>query len=130
MGDIIAGGDTDTYINGTYAHESVDYTLKYSGISYFDENDGVLNVIGPGWNIPIENASAYVKLPGEILELICFTGPDGSQLQDCTMDKDTERSFSVTPNGILDAYEGYTFVSSCKRVVLRTQQKNRYSLGY
>ncbi len=126
---ILRIGDADTYINGTYVYE-IDYTLKYSGISYFDENDEVyLNVIGPGWNIPIENASANVQLPGEILELVCFTGPDGSQLQDCTMVKDTESSFTVKPNSTLNAYEGYTFAVKLPKGSIEDTTKQQILLG-
>ncbi len=122
-------GDADTYIEGTYVYV-IDYTLKYSGISYFDENDEVyLNVIGPGWNIPIENASANVKLPGKILEQICFTGPDGSQLQNCTMVKNTEDSFSVKPNNTLNAYEGYTFAVKLPKGSIEDTTKQQILLG-
>lgn len=122
-------GDADTYIEGTYVY-TVDYTLKYSGISYFDENDEVfLNVIGPGWNIPIENASANVKLPGKILESICFTGPDGSQLQDCTINQTSENSFSIKPNSTLNAYEGYTFAVKLPKGSIEDTTKQQFLLG-
>lgn len=122
-------GDADTYIEGTYVY-IVDYTLKYSGISYFDENDEVyLNVIGPGWNIPIENASANVKLPGKILEQICFTGADGSQLQDCTMVNNTEDTVSVRPNNVLNAYEGYSFAVKLPKGTIEDTTKEQILLG-
>lgn len=100
-------GDPDVYIKEVYVYE-IDYTLKYSGISYFEENDELyLNIIGPGWSIPIENASATLTFPDNITESICFTGPDGSKEQNCTMSIQNN-ILDVAPNSTLSKNEGYT----------------------
>ena len=100
-------GDPDRYINGTYVY-IIDYSLKYTGISYFEENEEVyLNIIGPGWNIPIENASATLTLPSEVKESICFTGSDGSNQQNCEIEINNN-IVNVKPRDTLQSYEGYT----------------------
>ena len=102
-------GDPDRYIDETYVYE-IDYVLTYTGISYFDEWEEVyLNVIGPGWNIPIEDASATLTLPANVSEAICYTGPDGSDEQDCNIEFE-ENVVNVKPLSSLAAYEGYNVV--------------------
>ena len=122
-------GQADTYITGAHVY-IVDYTLRYSGISYFDENDEVyLNVIGPGWSIPIEDASATVKLPGDILEKVCYTGADGSEAEDCTMFDDENGTLTVKPNTTLQPYEGYTFAVKLPKGVLEDTTKEQIWLA-
>ena len=111
-------GDENTYIEGTYVYE-IEYILKYSGISYFKDNDEVyLNIIGPGWNIPIENAHAYVSLPATPLDSVCYTGPDGSKDRNCTISQ-TGNSLDISVNGVLNPYEGYTFAVKLPKGVLK-----------
>lgn len=100
-------GNPDQYINETYVYV-IEYSLKYTGISYFEENDEVyLNIIGPGWNIPIENASATLELPTEVQEILCFTGSDGSNTENCDIEIN-KNIVNVKPKDILQSYEGYT----------------------
>ncbi len=100
-------GDPDRLITQPHVY-IIDYELKYSAISYFDTHDEVyLNIIGPGWNLPIDNASASFVLPTEILEAVCYTGPDGSKKQDCKIEIDGNK-LTVKPNSTLQPYEGYT----------------------
>lgn len=114
---ILRIGSPESYITGIHVYE-LDYTLKYSGISYFEENDEVyLNIIGPGWRIPIENAYANITLPSRPLETICFTGIDGSTEQNCTI-TETENGINIRVNGRLESYEGYTFAVKLEKGVL------------
>ncbi|KKP55706.1 MAG: putative membrane protein (DUF2207) [candidate division WS6 bacterium GW2011_GWF2_33_92] len=107
----------------------IDYTLKYSAISYFEDNDEVyLNIIGPGWNIPIENASANIKLPGEALDTICYTGPDESKLQNCTISKIDDTTYTVKPNTVLQQYEGYTVAIKLSKGVIEDTTKEQLVL--
>jgi len=102
----------------------------YSELRYFEENDEVyLNVIGPGWKIPIEGASATVKLPGEILEKVCYTGADGSEAQDCTMFDGEDGTLTVKPNSTLAPYEGYTFAVKLPKGVLEDTTKEQVWLA-
>ncbi len=100
-------GNPDRYISGAHVY-LIQYKLTYTGISYFDEWEEVyLNIIGPGWNIPIENASATLTLPSTISEAICYTGKDKNNAQNCefTINGNT---IDVKPNTTLTAYEGYS----------------------
>ena len=100
-------GDPDTYISESYVY-IIEYTLKYTAISYFDEHEEIyLNIIGPGWGIPIENAKATLKAPTEIKEVICFAGPDDSKSQNCNLDVQGS-TLNVSPKSTLQPYEGYT----------------------
>ena len=100
-------GDADVLINEPYVYV-IDYTMKYTAVSYFDTHDELyLNLIGPGWNFPIDNAYATLTLPGDITEAVCYTGPDGSQQQNCTYEINGN-TLTVRPNGTLNSYEGYT----------------------
>lgn len=104
---ILKIGDPSRYIDGTQIY-TIDYTLKYSGILYEEDHDEVyLNIIGPGWDMPIENASATLSFPEEILEVICFSGEDESVEQNC--DTDYEGNvLNVKPKDTLAPFEGYT----------------------
>ncbi|KKP42635.1 MAG: hypothetical protein UR32_C0009G0019 [candidate division WS6 bacterium GW2011_GWE2_33_157] len=125
---ILRIGNPDVYIEGTYVYV-IDYTLKYSAISYFEDNDEVyLNIIGPGWNIPIENASANIKLPGEALDTICYTGPDESKLQNCTISKIDDTTYTVKPNTVLQQYEGYTVAIKLSKGVIEDTTKEQLVL--
>lgn len=100
-------GDPNIVINEPYIYV-IDYSMKYTGVSYFDTHDELyLNIIGPGWNFPIDNAYATLTLPGDITEAVCYTGPDGSEEQNCTYEINGN-ILTVKPNGTLNSYEGYT----------------------
>jgi len=100
-------GDPNIVISEPYIYV-IDYNMKYTGVSYFDTHDELyLNIIGPGWSFPIDNASATVTLPGNITEAVCYTGPDGSKEQNCTYEINGN-TLTVKPNTTLNSYEGYT----------------------
>ena len=104
---ILRIGDPNSYISESYVY-IIDYTLKYSGISYFEEHEEIfLNIIGPGWNIPIENATATLTVPKDIKEVVCFSGPDGSKEENCNISIEGN-TLNVSPSGTLQPYEGYT----------------------
>lgn len=128
---ILRIGNEDTYIQGTYVYE-IDYTLKYSGISYFDENDEVyLNIIGPGWRIPIENASARIVFPSKPLDFVCYTGSEGSTEQNCIVNQD-DNVINVSPSASLNSYEGCTIAAKLEKGVLedtRDEQRISFIIG-
>ncbi len=100
-------GNANVVINEPYVYV-IDYTMKYTAVSYFDTHDELyLNIIGPGWGLPIDNAYAEITLPGSIQEAVCYTGPDGSQEHNCTYEI-RENILAVKPNSTLNSYEGYT----------------------
>ncbi len=102
-------GDPNILITQPHVY-IIDYTLKYSAISFFDTHEELfLNIIGPGWKMPIEKASATLVLPAEVPEAICFTGPDGSTESNCTIEIEGN-TVKVKPTVVLNPYEGYTVV--------------------
>jgi len=100
-------GDPDILIDEPYVYV-IDYQLKYSSISYFDTHEEIyFNIIGPGWNLPIENAVAHITAPVEIVESICYTGIDGITQKDCNIQTNGNK-LTVSPIQTLQPYEGYT----------------------
>ena len=104
---ILRIGDPNTYISEPYVYV-IDYSLKYSSISFFDKHEEVfLNIIGPGWRFPIENATATLTVPKDIEEVNCFSGLEDSKQENCNIRVEGNTLF-VIPNGTLQPYEGYT----------------------
>ena len=105
-------GDADDYVVGDYVFV-VDYTLDFAGVSFFEDHDEVyLNLIGPGWNVPIEKANATISYPGELQEKVCYTGADGSTEQNCTFIETDEGRLLLSVDRGLGEYEGYTMALS------------------
>ncbi|MFA7143526.1 MAG: DUF2207 domain-containing protein, partial [Candidatus Dojkabacteria bacterium] len=101
-------GDPDTTIMGPYVFV-VDYTLQDAGISYFDTHDEVyLNVIGPGWEVPILKANTMISTFGESTDSICYTGEEGSTTQNCQFSK-TDNGYLLETTTRLEPYEALTF---------------------
>ncbi len=122
-------GDPNVYIDGTYVYV-IDYTLKYTGISYFEENDEVyLNIIGPGWSIPIENASANITAPSKILETVCYKGAEDANTQDCNIEDISESNLLISPKTRLEPYEGYSFAIKLEKGVIEDTTKEQIWLG-
>lgn len=100
-------GNPDVTIQGEYVYV-IEYTLR-NATNYFDTHDELfLNITGNGWNIPIKQALAEIKVPGEITDRICFTGPDGSTLSDCSFETLSKEEVKVTVDNELDSFEGLT----------------------
>ncbi len=100
-------GDPETYISGNYVYV-IQYTLK-NATNYFDDYDELyLNLIGPGWNVPIDSAYATIKTAGKVTDYNCFTGGVDSKESNCEVTKvnDTEVNIEITKP--LQSYEGYT----------------------
>ena len=67
-------GDPSTYIEGVHTYE-ISYTLDGTLNAQEDWDELFWNVIGPGWDVPIESASIRVTAPADVLDVICFAGP-------------------------------------------------------
>lgn len=101
-------GDADTYISGEYTF-IIDYSLKYVN-NYYDDHDEIfLNVIGPGWDIPIMKASTTISAPGEITDTVCYTGDTDSTEQNCKFTDLGNNKLGLEVTQPLGVYEGYTF---------------------
>lgn len=80
-------GDPDRKVSGRQ-----DYWIRYRverGYLYFESHDELYwNVNGLGWNVPFDAVQATVFLPeggsSDGVEHTCFTGLEGSVLQDCS----------------------------------------------
>jgi uncharacterized membrane protein YgcG len=100
-------GDPEQTIQGEYVYV-IKYTLK-NAVNYFDDHDELyLNITGNGWNIPIMQAESTIKVPGKILDKVCYTGSTGSTASDCTFENIDNNSVKVTVNNPLGSSEGYT----------------------
>src|SRR5262245_54314657 len=72
-------GDPDTLITGRHVY-TIEYTVK-GALNAFDDHDELYwNAIGTEWSVPIGAATARVQAPQDILQAICFAGPQGSNL--------------------------------------------------
>jgi uncharacterized membrane protein YgcG len=100
-------GEADITITGDYVYV-IKYTLQDVGVSYFEDYDEVyFNVIGPGWQVPIVEAEAYITSFMEPTDRICFTGEEGSTESNCKFSDTSEGIILSTSN--LGEYEGLTF---------------------
>ena len=101
-------GNPDTTVTGNYVYV-ISYTIQDAGISYFDDHDEVyLNVIGPGWQVPILQATANITSFTQPTEKICYTGSEGSTSQNCNFEKSDDGYILKTTSG-LQPYEALTF---------------------
>lgn len=101
-------GNPDTTIKGNYIYV-IDYTIQDAGISYFDDHDEVyLNVIGPGWQVPIHQATANITSFTQPTEKICYTGREGSTTQNCNFEE-RDNGYTLKTTSILQPYEALTF---------------------
>jgi len=100
-------GEADTTIKGDYIYV-VDYTLKDAGVSYFKDHDEVyLNVIGPGWQVPILQATATINTFTDSTDKVCYTGEDSLASQNCEFTQ-MEDGYILEATSTLYAYEGLT----------------------
>jgi uncharacterized membrane protein YgcG len=96
-----------------------EYQIRYRTdrqLGYFDDHDELYwNVTGNGWDLPIDAASAVVRLPPSVprgeLELEAYTGAQGSTEQAfaATVSGDAARIDAARP---LEPREGLTIVVS------------------
>ncbi len=102
-------GEEDVYLLGEYVYV-VDYTIKDVGVSYFDDHDEIyLNIIGPGWEVPILTSTATITTPVEDTNRVCYTGPEGSSASDCTI-VNTDNGMVISTDTMLDSLSAFTLV--------------------
>lgn len=100
-------GNPDVTIQGEYVYV-IEYTLR-NAINYFDDYDELfLNITGIGWDVPINEASSQITVPGEITDKVCFTGPLASTLSNCSFVEVSEEEVIVSTDGELNSFEGLT----------------------
>lgn len=73
-------GDPDVLVTGLHS-----YTIVYrveGALNGFPGHDELYwNAVGTDWSVPIDSASATVRLPGPVERVACFAGPFGSGLR-------------------------------------------------
>lgn len=113
-------GDPDKTITGLHTY-TIGYTLS-GAITYFSDHDELYwNVTGTGWDVPVYSASASVTFPAAFtpdqVKMICFTGFQGSNEQNCTASyADNTANFSTTDR--LGMNQGLTLAVSFPRNVV------------
>ncbi len=111
-------GDPDKTITGTKTYV-INYTVGRA-VNYFEDHDEFFwNVTGNEWTVPIQSASATVKLPGqtEFKDLACYTGEYGSDLSNCTKQKRLDKSAEFIAQALQES-EGLTLVASFAKGVI------------
>lgn len=116
-------GDPDYTIMGDYTYV-IDYKLVYA-VNYFNDHDELyLNITGNGWEVPIDEATATVSLPGSITDKVCYTGLIESKESNCTITQ-TDNNLSVKAEN-LGQYEGLTLVVAMpKNTIANTTSQQR-----
>lgn len=67
-------GDPDVTITGRHSYR-VTYRVRGVLNAFEDHDELYWNVVGAGWDVPIEEATARVEVPGPVGEIACFAGP-------------------------------------------------------
>jgi uncharacterized membrane protein YgcG len=107
-------GDPDVYLDpGEYTYTIIYHTTRQLG--FFEDHDELYwNVTGTGWDLPIDAASAVVRLPGGIpaadIRTTAYTGAFGVRGKTFTAGAaDSFAQFQTTQP--LGRYEGLTIVA-------------------
>lgn len=103
-------GDPDKTISGLHNYKI--YYLVTNEITNFSDHDEIYwNVTGSDWNIPIASASAQIKpdFKTQITKAKCFTGIQGSTLENCSINQDSSQAEFLT-NTQLNVNEGLSIV--------------------
>lgn len=104
-------GDEDRTITGKHSYQIV-YRVEGALNGFPDHDELYWNAIGAEWSTSIESADVTVRLaaaePAGNIEIICFAGPNGSQLPCDSASLDGQRANFT--NGALGSYEGLTVV--------------------
>ena len=84
-------------------------------INYFDDHDEFYwNITGNEWEVPINNASAYITLPQGVsnqkLRFECFVGRYGVEDKSCGFEAREENSVYFSSERNLSSGEGLTVV--------------------
>ncbi|MDQ7788164.1 MAG: DUF2207 domain-containing protein [Thermodesulfovibrionales bacterium] len=112
-------GDENVFI----PHGEHTYTILYKTnrqVGFFHDHDELYwNVTGNGWEFPIEEASASLRLPGNagahITDMDGYTGPQGSKGKDFTMFLDPEGVTHFSSSKVLGPLEGLTISVSWEK---------------
>ena len=114
---VVKIGSPNIFVQGAYVYE-IDYVVR-NGINYFEDHDELYwNIIGTGWEIPIEKVIANIVVPGEITEVVCYTGIYGSKDSNCEVSNLENNKFTLSSTGALDRNEAITVAVSMPKGTL------------
>jgi hypothetical protein len=104
-------GDAATTITGTHEYR-VRYTVRRATGHYDAFDELYWNAIGPGWKVPIDQASVTLHLPPGLAalpdRLACYTGPAGAA-EPCPIQRSADGTrVTVSVKDGLEPYEAVT----------------------
>ena len=67
-------GDPNRTITGRHTYRIV-YRMRGVLNGFQDHDELFWNVVGAGWDVPLQQATARVEVPGPVGEIACFAGP-------------------------------------------------------
>lgn len=103
-------GDADKYVSGEQVYK-ISYLVKRA-INYFPDHDELYwNVVGTGWQVPIQSSSATINVPtGSLQKWQCYTGVQNSTAQDCKIEKSSDSQLLLQSSQELGNGAGMTVV--------------------
>lgn len=111
-------GEVNTLIEGEYVYV-IKYTLK-NAVNYFKDHDELyLNITGNYWDVPIQNLSTIITVPGKIIDEICYTGISGSTQSNCEFNDLSETQTYIKSADDLGVGEGLTVALSMPKGTLK-----------
>jgi hypothetical protein len=72
-------GDPDRTVTGAHTY-TISYTVRGAMNAFPDHDELYWNAIGTEWPVTIDVARVVLTAPGQITDVACFTGPQGSSL--------------------------------------------------
>jgi uncharacterized membrane protein YgcG len=98
-------GDPDRTITGAHVY-TIAYTVRGAMNAFPDRDELYWNAIGTQWPTAIDRATVHLTAPGEITDVACYTGAQGSGLPcDRAAARGDQAQFA---QGQLFPYEGLT----------------------
>lgn len=110
-GDLVLKiGDANKTVTGIHIYK-ISYSVRRA-INYFSDHDELYwNSIGSAWEVPIQKATTIVRAPVEISKVTCYTGPEGSTAQNCSISGGNTKIVTFNITKPLDSGDGLTIVA-------------------
>ncbi|MBW3654354.1 MAG: DUF2207 domain-containing protein [Actinobacteria bacterium] len=122
-------GDPNRTISGRHTYR-ITYRMRGVLNGFEDHDELFWNVVGAGWDVPIEQATARVEVPGPVGEIACFAGPVRST-SPCD-ELSSEGSTATFSHAGLRAQEAFTVVVGFPTGIVPTPEpilEERWSLA-
>lgn len=129
---IIRIGNPDFVLSsGNYTY-TISYTTNRQ-IGFFEEYDELYwNVIGDSWAFPILNAQARISLPKDahIIQYAGYSGPAGSNSCNCTIEKTSENTLTISLTEPLNPKEALTVAVAWPKGIVQEPSKTQQNLKF